>query len=70
MQRKAFVRLSEQMLIVAETFGPFENPIYILNCPMADNNNGADWLSTSDEVMNPYYGDMMLKCGDVKKKID
>jgi len=69
-QRKAFVRLSEQMVVVAETFGPFDKPIYVLSCPMADNNKGADWLSATDEVMNPYYGDMMLKCGDVKKKID
>lgn len=69
-QRKAFVRLSEKMVIMVEAFGPFEWPIYVMNCPMADNNQGAEWLSLSDEIMNPYYGDMMLKCGDVKKKID
>lgn len=69
-QRKAFLRVSEEMVLIAETFGPFDKPIYVLNCPMADNNQGGDWLSNSEEVMNPYYGDMMLKCGDVKKKID
>ncbi len=68
--RKAFLRLSEEMVQIAEAFGPFEKPIYVLSCPMADNNKGGDWLSASEEIMNPYYGDMMLKCGDVKKKID
>ncbi len=68
-QRKAFVVLSKAMVEVAEAFGPFDKPIYVLNCPMADDNAGADWLSASDEVMNPYYGAMMLKCGDLKTKI-
>lgn len=68
-QRKAFVVLSKALVEIAQNFGPFENPIYVLNCPMANNNTGADWLSASDEILNPYYGDMMLKCGDVKMKI-
>ncbi|PID69752.1 MAG: hypothetical protein CR989_00130 [Flavobacteriales bacterium] len=30
---------------------------------MANNDKGAVWLSHSTEVLNPYYGDKMLKCG-------
>ena len=44
--------------------------LYIQHCPMSFGNKGADWLSLSEEVLNPYYGDAMLRCGSVKGKID
>ena len=37
---------------------------------MADNNNGAYWLSKEEKVLNPYFGDAMLKCGEVKQVIE
>jgi Cu(I)/Ag(I) efflux system membrane fusion protein len=36
---------------------------------MANNNKGADWVSTSKEVKNPYYGQSMPTCGEVTKEI-
>jgi Cu(I)/Ag(I) efflux system membrane fusion protein len=36
---------------------------------MADDFKGADWLSLSDEIRNPYFGDQMLRCGEVTKQI-
>ena len=36
-------------------------------CPMYD--KGSAWLSTNNEVRNPYYGSKMLKCGKVQKTI-
>lgn len=68
-QRKAFVGLSQVIVEIANTFGPFEEPVYVLHCPMADQDRGADWLSTTEEVLNPYYGDLMLRCGEVIKEI-
>lgn len=38
-------------------------------CPMAFNGKGAYWLSDSQEVRNPYYGDKMLTCGVVDTEI-
>lgn len=38
-------------------------------CPMALDNEGASWFSTTKEIKNPYFGDKMLKCGMVKKTI-
>jgi Cu(I)/Ag(I) efflux system membrane fusion protein len=32
---------------------------------MANNNKGAVWLSAEKDIMNPYYGDAMLTCGNV-----
>ncbi len=43
--------------------------IYKQYCPMAFNNRGAYWLSTSKDVLNPYFGDKMLKCGRVESEI-
>ena len=38
-------------------------------CPMAMDNQGAFWLSDSDEVLNPYFGDAMLTCGNVEEEL-
>lgn len=35
----------------------------VLHCPMAD----ADWVQTDAKVRNPYFGKMMLTCGEAKK---
>ena len=37
-------------------------------CPMAKDNQGANWLSLEREIMNPYFGDMMLHCGNVEEE--
>lgn len=34
-------------------------------CPMAMNEKGAYWLSTSPEIENPYFGQKMLTCGEL-----
>lgn len=44
--------------------------LYKQFCPMAFNNTGAFWLSESDEIANPYFGDKMYRCGVVKAKIE
>jgi hypothetical protein len=36
---------------------------------MAMNNEGAYWLSTSEKIRNPYFGDQMLTCGSVKDEL-
>lgn len=38
-------------------------------CPMAFNNKGAFWLSDSDKILNPYFGDAMLTCGNVEEEL-
>ena len=46
-----------------------KDTFYVQHCPMANDNNGADWLSKEKEIKNPYYGDKMLKCGMVSETI-
>jgi Cu(I)/Ag(I) efflux system membrane fusion protein len=68
--RESFHLLSQQLAAVARWFGSTgEKPFYILNCPMAFDNTGADWLQDNDQTSNPYFGAMMLKCGGVKEVI-
>ncbi|MDP0501455.1 MAG: efflux RND transporter periplasmic adaptor subunit [Verrucomicrobiota bacterium JB022] len=44
--------------------------LYVMHCPMVYGDHGADWLQASDQLRNPYFGAMMLKCGEVKAKIE
>ncbi len=46
-----------------------EEPLYKLYCPMAFDNQGAYWLSAQQEILNPYFGDRMLKCGRVEEEL-
>lgn len=68
-QRNHFVILSRDMIAFASNLDKVEIPVFVLHCPMANTNKGADWLSLSQEVKNPYYGDAMLTCGEVVEEI-
>jgi hypothetical protein len=68
-QRKAFSTLSNAMTTLVKTSKLSSGTLYIEYCPMANNNEGAFWLSNEKEIKNPYFGDMMLTCGSVKETI-
>jgi Cu(I)/Ag(I) efflux system membrane fusion protein len=67
--RKHFQPLSDGMIHLARKFKSVSDTLYVQHCPMADNNNGADWLSSEDKVLNPYFGSAMLSCGEVTDEI-
>ena len=67
--RKTFQQVSNTIIGLETSFNPNDEALYVLHCPMANNNKGADWLSTSKEVKNPYYGQSMLTCGEVTKEL-
>lgn len=68
--RNAFIDLSETIIGLVKTFQISNETMYVLHCPMANNDRGADWLSQSSEVENPYYGASMLRCGEVSETIN
>lgn len=68
-QRKAFSELSNEMKNIIRESGLSQGAVYIAFCPMANDNEGAFWLSSEKEIRNPYFGDMMLQCGSVKETI-
>ncbi|WP_169719530.1 DUF3347 domain-containing protein [Olivibacter sitiensis] len=69
-QRAAFKAVSHDIIGVFEHAPKASGTIYLQHCPMYDENKGGDWLSTSSEIRNPYYGDEMLTCGKVIKEIE
>ena len=71
-KRSHFELVSDHLTIAIKSFG-FEsknkNTLYVQYCPMAFDNKGAFWLSADEEISNPYFGDMMLRCGETKETI-
>lgn len=66
-QRKHFEILSDNLIEAVEYFGVVDNTVYRQYCPMAFRDQGAYWLSSEKEIRNPYFGDKMLTCGEVKE---
>ena len=66
--RQNFIYLSHPLIKLVEAFGANEK-LYIDFCPMANNNKGAFWLSSIEEIRNPYMPETMRTCGSVKKVI-
>ncbi len=66
-RRAQFEPLSEAMISVAQTLGAIGQTFYVAFCPMYDDDRGAYWLSEFEEISNPYFGSMMLRCGEVRE---
>lgn len=67
-QRENFEHLSSGMEKILD--GNLESgTLYKQFCPMAFNNRGAYWISSGKNILNPYFGDKMLKCGRVDAEI-
>lgn len=67
-QRTLFSDVSEKMTAIVNA-SISSGEVYQQFCPMAFNNKGGYWLSTEEEIRNPYFGDRMLKCGKVTETI-
>jgi len=65
-QRALFFELNKAMIPYLEAHHN-SGEIYQQFCPMAFENTGALWFSDSEEILNPYFGDAMLRCGTVEK---
>jgi membrane fusion protein, copper/silver efflux system len=66
-QRKHFENLSDLLIEAVELYGINSSTFYRQFCPMAFKDTGAYWLSGEKEIRNPYFGDKMLTCGEVKE---
>jgi Cu(I)/Ag(I) efflux system membrane fusion protein len=70
MKRRHFSIVSEKISGAIKIFGVMTKEVaelYYEFCPMAFDNKGAFWVSETREIFNPYFGDSMLKCGEVKE---
>lgn len=57
--RKSFKVLSTTV----EPLAAVEKGYVVMHCPMAN----AEWVQTTGDVRNPYFGKAMLTCGEPKK---
>lgn len=67
-QREHFDMLSKDVYDLVKSFGGGQT-LYVANCPMYNKNKGANWLTASKEIKNPYMGTAMLKCGTIKEEL-
>ena len=63
-QRVAFQALSDNMITLSKATQS-ANVIYVDYCPMKK----AYWLSEAKEIKNPYFGNAMLTCGELKEAL-
>ena len=70
MKRSHFSIVSNKLTKAVDKFGiESSKTVYLEFCPMAFDNKGAFWISSDKEIRNPYFGDKMLKCGEVKREL-
>jgi copper chaperone CopZ/phosphopantetheinyl transferase (holo-ACP synthase) len=67
-QRASFDTLSESIYKLIK-ISKQETPTYYQHCPMANEGQGANWLSKEETIKNPYYGSQMLSCGKTVESI-
>lgn len=69
--RQGFDLMSKAVLQLQEAIG-HETPqaVYLAYCPMAFQDTGASWLQDQEDILNPYFGAQMLRCGEMKRRIE
>lgn len=68
--RIAFSSISENLVKALENQNYSDQTLYLQYCPMANNSEGAHWLSETEQIKNPYMGEQMSECGDTQQIIN
>ncbi len=69
-KRKSFSVITESMYELIRIVRYDEAKVYYINCPMAFDDKGANWLNNTEDIKNPYFGRKMLTCGVVQDSLD
>ncbi len=69
-QRILFTSLSNELINIFKKAEITSGSMFVQYCPMANEGEGGYWLASETEIRNPYYGDEMLNCGEVKETIE
>src|SRR5258706_7096218 len=67
--RMEFATLSEVVYALAKAYHPQGSELYFQFCPMVKNGEGANWLSSTKEIINPFMGQRMQHCGRTQETI-
>ncbi|MEX0724533.1 MAG: efflux RND transporter periplasmic adaptor subunit [Gracilimonas sp.] len=65
--RAEFNVISEMLIDRIESEG-YEGELFKQYCPMYD--GGSNWISDSEEIENPFYGDEMHNCGETVEELN
>lgn len=66
--RVHFEHMSEAIISLQQRFGhDGKDTWHLAYCPMAFGNTGAAWMQRGTTVDNPYFGAMMLRCGEIRE---
>ncbi len=68
-QRISFSEFNDTFYKSLKTFGLHHGTVYYQYCPMANGDEGAYWFSNIKEIENPYFGEMMLSCGETRETL-
>jgi Cu(I)/Ag(I) efflux system membrane fusion protein len=68
-QRLSFSEFNDTFYESLKTFGLHHGTVYYQYCPMANSDTGAYWFSNIKEIENPYFGEMMLSCGETRETL-
>lgn len=68
-QRAIYSTLSNDFIALVKKSGLNSGELYIDYCPMALNDKGAYWISSNKDIRNPYFGDKMMTCGEIKETL-
>jgi Cu(I)/Ag(I) efflux system membrane fusion protein len=69
--RGAFLHLSMLNKQLLQVFGnPLEHPVRLAFCPMANSDQGAEWIQAGTVIDNSYFGESMLSCGEIRATIE
>ena len=67
-QREHFDMLSKDIYQLVKAFGGGQK-LYYDRCPMYNDGKGANWISETKEIANPYLGKAMPTCGTIKEEL-
>lgn len=67
--RKVLSSMTDSLVQLSRRVGDDQlGPVYRVHCFMAlGPDRGADWLQTSKVIANPYLGEHMLRCGELRE---
>jgi hypothetical protein len=68
-QREHFEFLSTDINDLITIVGT-NKTLYQVFCPMYNNKKGGTWLSETKEIKNPYFGNKMINCGEIRQQIN
>ena len=69
-ERAEFADFSLTLYHSLKAFGLSNQTAYYQYCPMAFNQKGAFWISETNKIQNPYFGEAMIDCGETKETLN